>query len=86
MERWLALAPPPKIIWMQLGVRHDGAARLAEAAGARVVMNRCVKIEYGRMSGEISWFGVNTRLLSSQKPTLAELPQNLTLGTGHGQP
>ncbi len=83
VEEALALDPKPKVIWMQLGLRHDAAAALAEAAGVKVVMNRCVKIEYGRMSGEIAWFGVNTRLLSANKPTLGDLPQNLDLGPGN---
>src|SRR5215218_10240987 len=67
----LALKPPPKVIWMQLSVRNDEAAAKAEAAGVQVVMNRCPKIEYGRLSGEISWQGVNSRILSSRKPALA---------------
>jgi predicted CoA-binding protein len=58
-------------IWMQLGVRNDVAAAEAEAAGLRVVMNRCPKIEYGRLSGEIGWAGVNSRILTSQRPKLA---------------
>jgi predicted CoA-binding protein len=67
----LALAPPPKILWMQLSVRNDEAARKAEARGIQVVMNRCPKIEFGRISGEISWQGVNSRMLSAKKPVLA---------------
>ena len=67
----LALDPPPKVVWMQLSVRNDEAAAKAEAAGAKVVMNRCPKIEYGRLSGEISWQGVNSRILSAKKPMLA---------------
>jgi predicted CoA-binding protein len=67
----LAMSPLPKVIWMQLGVRHDTAAASAEAAGVTVVMNRCPKIEYGRLSGEISWQGVNSRILSSKKPQMA---------------
>jgi predicted CoA-binding protein len=59
-----------KVVWMQLGVRNDEAARLAEEAGLKVVMNRCPKIEYGRLSGEISWAGVNSRVLSSKRPQL----------------
>ena len=55
---------------MQLGVRNDEAAAEAEAAGLTVVMNRCPKIEYGRLSGEIGWAGVNSRVLSSKKPIL----------------
>jgi len=83
VEEALALDPRPKVIWMQLGIRHDAAAALAEAAGVKVVMNRCAKIEYGRLSGEICWFGVNTRVLSTRKPTLAALPQALDLGPGN---
>ncbi len=67
----LALEPLPKVIWMQLSVRNDEAAARAEARGVKVVMNRCPKIEYGRMSGEIGWQGINSRILSSKKPTLA---------------
>jgi predicted CoA-binding protein len=67
----LSLDPLPKVIWMQLSVRNDAAAAKAEAAGVQVVMNRCPKIEFGRLSGEISWQGVNSRLLSSKKPVLA---------------
>src|SRR6516162_1694311 len=58
----------PQVIWMQLGIRNDEAAALAEANGMKVVMNRCPKIEYGRLSSEIAWIGVNTRTLSSKKP------------------
>ena len=58
------------VVWMQLGVRNDGAAKLAEDAGLKVVMNRCPKIEYGRLSGELNWAGVNSRRLSSRRPML----------------
>lgn len=67
----LALNPKPRVIWMQLGVRNDEAARLAENGGLKVVMNRCPKIEYGRLSSEISWLGVNSRTLSSKRARLA---------------
>ena len=60
-----------RVIWMQLGVRNEEAAREAEAQGLKVVMNRCPKIEYGRLSGEIGWAGVNTGLISSVRPKLA---------------
>jgi uncharacterized protein len=60
-----------RVIWMQLGVRNDQAAREAEAAGLKVVMNRCPKIEYGRLSGEIGWAGVNTGRISSLRPKLS---------------
>lgn len=60
-----------KVIWMQLGVSNTEAAAEAEAAGLTVVMNRCPKIEYGRLSGEIGWFGINTRVVSSKLPKLS---------------
>jgi predicted CoA-binding protein len=67
----LALNPKPQVIWMQLGVRNDEAAAEAEAAGLQVVMNRCPKIEYGRLSGEIGWAGVNAGGISSKRPLLS---------------
>jgi len=70
VDEALALDPRPKVIWMQLGVRNDEAAAKAEAAGITVVMNRCPKIEYGRLSGEISWSGVNSRTISAKRPIL----------------
>jgi predicted CoA-binding protein len=80
VDEALALSPTPKVIWMQLGLRDDAAAARAEARGARVVMNRCVKIEYGRLCGEIAWTGVNSRVLSSKKPVLASGYQHFTIG------
>jgi uncharacterized protein len=59
-----------KVVWMQLGVRNNAAARLAEDAGLQVVMNRCPKIEYGRLSGELGWAGVNSRRISAKRPLL----------------
>jgi hypothetical protein len=56
---------------MQLGIRNDEAARMAEANGLKVVMDRCPKIEYGRLSAEIGWMGVNTRMLSAKRPKLS---------------
>ncbi|RWK43902.1 MULTISPECIES: CoA-binding protein [Mesorhizobium] len=70
VDEVLRLDPLPKVIWMQLGVRHDEAAARAEAAGIKVVMNRCPKIEYGKLSGEIGWTGVNSGVLSSKKPLM----------------
>jgi predicted CoA-binding protein len=67
VQEALALKPMPQVIWMQLGVRNEEAAALAEAGGIKVVMNRCPKIEYGRLSSEISWMGINSRTLSSKK-------------------
>lgn len=68
LDEVLALSALPKVLWMQQGVRHDETAARAEAAGMRVVMNRCPKIEYGRLSGEIGWTGVNSRTISSKRP------------------
>lgn len=70
VDEALALEPLPKVIWMQLTVRHDEAAARAEAAGVKVVMDRCPKIEYGRLSGEIGWNGVNSRVISARKPVM----------------
>ncbi len=65
----LAMEPRPGVIWMQLGVRNDAAAEKAEAHGLTVVMNRCPKIEYARLFGEIGWLGVNSRVISSKRRT-----------------
>ena len=67
VEEALALKPKPAVFWMQLGVRNDAAAAMAEAGGMKVVMDRCPKIEYGRLSSEISWMGVNSRIISSKR-------------------
>ena len=67
VDEALALEPLPKVIWMQLTVRNDEAAARAEAKGLKVVMNRCPKIEFGRLSGEIGWVGVNSRTISSKR-------------------
>src|SRR5947208_1494880 len=67
VQEALTLKPRPQVIWMQLGIRNDEAAALAEANGMKVVMNRCPKIEYGRLSSEIGWIGVNSRTLSSKR-------------------
>jgi predicted CoA-binding protein len=71
VQEALAMKPRPGVIWMQLTVRNDEAAKLAEDAGLKVVMDRCPKIEYGRLSSEIAWMGVNTRTLSSKKSKIA---------------
>ena len=74
-----ALDPRPQVIWMQLGIRNDEAAALAEANGMKVVMNRCPKIEYGRLSSEIAWMGVNTRTIGSKKAAATGGVQRLSL-------
>jgi predicted CoA-binding protein len=80
VDEALALTSKPQVIWMQLGVRNDEAAARAEAAGVKVVMNRCPKIEYGRLSSEISWIGVNSRTLSAKRaPLLGKGVQRMSL-------
>jgi predicted CoA-binding protein len=83
VQEALALKTRPQVIWMQLGVRSDEAAALAEANGLKVVMNRCPKIEYGRLSSEIAWMGVNTRTLSSKKATIGGI-QRMSLNRSSG--
>jgi predicted CoA-binding protein len=79
VEEALKLPTPPKVIWMQLGARDDAAAAKAEAAGIKVVMNRCPKIEYGRLSSEIAWMGVNSRTLSSKRAPVPTQGMRLSL-------
>src|SRR5437667_9173043 len=75
----LKLPTPPKVIWMQLGARDDAAAAKAEAAGIKVVMNRCPKIEYGRLSSEIAWMGVNSRTISAKRAPIPTQGMRLSL-------
>jgi uncharacterized protein len=84
VQEALALQPRPPVIWMQLGVRNEEAAALAEANGLKVAMNRCPKIEYGRLSSEIAWMGVNTRTISSRKATMGGI-QRMTLNRTSAQ-
>jgi predicted CoA-binding protein len=71
VEDSLALRLRPKILWMQLGIINETAAARARAAGLTVIMNRCPKIEFGRLSGEIGWTGVNSRIVSAKRPLMA---------------
>jgi predicted CoA-binding protein len=57
-----------KVLWMQLGIRNDQAAKIALDAGLDVVMNRCVKIEHARILGGLNWAGVNTGIVSARRP------------------
>src|ERR1700757_5342603 len=79
VEEALKLSSPPKVIWMQLGGRDDEAAAKAEARGIKVVMNRCPKIEYGRLSSEISWMGVNSRTISAKRAPIPTQGMRLSL-------
>jgi predicted CoA-binding protein len=78
----LALEPLPKVIWMQLQVRNDVAAAQAESKGIKVVMNRCPKMEYGKLSGEWAWVGGASGILSSKRQTLHESGRLQSLGLG----
>lgn len=81
----LALDPCPGVIWMQLSVRNDEAARRAEEAGVKVVMNRCPKIEYGKLSGEWAWVGGNSGTISSKKQKLHGSGKMQSLGIRGGK-
>jgi predicted CoA-binding protein len=59
-----------KVVWMQLGVKHPEAAAKAEAAGLTVIQDRCMKIEYGRLSGELAWNGIEGDVISSRRQRL----------------
>jgi len=63
-----AIAIGAKVLWQQLGVTNAEAAKKAEAAGLEAVMDRCVKIEHGRLFGGLNWCGVNTRVISAKRP------------------
>ena len=79
VDEALALEPKPKVIWLQLGLRDDAVAARAEAAGVRVVMDRCPKLEYGRLAGENQWAGMNSRIVTTRKPVLAPGHQHFSL-------
>jgi predicted CoA-binding protein len=78
----IALPIKPKVIWMQLSVRNDEAAEMAEATGLRVVMDRCPKMEYGKLSGEWGWVGGNSGVISSKRQSLHESGRMQSLGLG----
>ena len=63
-----AIAVGARVLWQQLGVRNEPAAAKARAAGLEVVMDRCVKIEHGRLFGGLNWVGVNTHVISAKRP------------------
>ena len=79
VEEALKMQPRPRVVWMQLGIRNDAAAALAEQNGIKVVMNRCPKIEYGRLSSEISWMGVNSRTISAKRAPIPTQGMRLSL-------
>ncbi|MBR9861877.1 MAG: CoA-binding protein [Rhodobacteraceae bacterium] len=66
VEESLAVLPDLKTVWMQIGVRHAEAAAQAETAGVTVIQNRCPKIEYQRLFGELRKGGFNTGIISSR--------------------
>jgi O-acetylhomoserine (thiol)-lyase len=59
-----------KTLWMQLGVVNNDAAKLAEDAGLQVVMDRCPKIEFSRLHGELGWGGIDSKVISSKRRTV----------------
>ncbi|MAS03161.1 MAG: CoA-binding protein [Ahrensia sp.] len=69
-DQILAMETLPKVVWMQLTVRDDASAARLEDKGIQVVMDRCPKIEYGRLSREIGWSGINSKTISARKPEL----------------
>lgn len=86
VDQALDLDPKPSVIWMQLSVRNDEAAARAEAAGLKVVMNRCPKMEYAKLSGEWAWVGGNSGIISSRKQSLHDSGKMQSLGLGGIRP
>jgi uncharacterized protein len=79
VDEVLALETLPKVLWTQLTIRDDFQAARAEAAGITVIQNRCPKIEFARLSGEIGWTGVSSGIISSRKPVLLKGVQSFGL-------
>src|SRR5580704_13086667 len=82
-----AIAIRAPVVWMQLGIRNDEAAVRAEAAGIEVIMNRCPKIEFGRLGGELSWSGVNSGIIQNRAPQAPRprRPQARPASASHNQ-
>ena len=78
----LQITPLPKVIWMQLGIVNNAAAAMAEARGVKVVMNRCPKMEYGKLSGEWAWVGGNSGVISSKRQVMNPSGRLQSLGIG----
>ena len=78
----IALPVLPKVVWFQLGIRDDAVAAFLEMAGMTVIQDRCPKIEYARLCGEIGWTGFNRRTISARKPKLSKGFQHYGLGEG----
>src|SRR6266581_965458 len=84
VEEAIAIGAP--VVWMQLGIRNDAAAALGEAAGIEIIMNRCPKIEFGRLGGELSWSGVNSGIIQNRAPQAPRArPVRERPASGHNQ-
>lgn len=79
VQEIMAMPELPKVVWLQLGIRDDDIAAALEMAGITVIQNRCPKIEYARLCGEIGWIGYNRRVISSKKPKLAKGFQHFSI-------